>query len=620
MESAIHPGVLFGQLIGYELSSMLAVALAVLAWQSPEQGRRVRAMNAACAAAWSVGGLAHFGLLAAGLAPESRWLAWIDVLIFGSAAVWPVCLLLFWEARPHAVQGFRKARWVLGVAGVTAGLLICALLVATLTQPQQLHSVRQATGYNALVILLGGMWVLRPHLASRAERLAMALIIGGPLLSVTAHWVARYGGVPAGWGLALDVVTKQSIVLTLLGTLGYLARFRASDRFAKLGLRIVFAWALGLVVVWLAYEPQGGGPALRTATDAVAAAVVCAAAACALLLFSWLVQASDRWIDRRVFGHSDPQRLLAELRDQLAGKETEASAFDLTQEFLRASLQVEARVVPAQAEPVSGMHAILVGDAAPFALSVARSAPRMLLGSEVDLIRQTAQLLGRRLEALGRERERIERTRREASLMHQLVDAELRALRAQVNPHFLFNSLNTIAALVHQNPALAESMTLRLARIFRYVLAQTERSFSPLREEIDFLRAYLDIEQMRFGERLQVRFDVAEAVADQPIPSLILQPLVENAIKHGFSPKIGPCRLEVRCTAQEHELQLVVEDDGVGAPSGDSGSPAAGGIGLRNVRERLATVYGPRARFSFESRPRHGSRAAVYLPLRDVPA
>ncbi len=493
-------------------------------------------------------------------------------------------------------------------------------MLATLAWPQWLDLARVAVGYNALAVLLGGMPVMRPRLASPVERIAVALIPTGPLLSLVAHWIGRSGILPAGWDPALDLVVKQSMVLTMLGVLGYLGRFQASDRFAKLGLRVVFAWAFGVAVTWLVNRPQGDEPALRTATDAVAAAVICAAAASAMLLFVWLARATDRWVDRRVFGRHDPQSLLADLRDRLTRAETDASVFEDAEQFFRDTLNIEVRVVPAaRVEPAVSSYPMPVGDTEPFALSVLRDARRgLLLSSEANLIRQGAQLVGRRLEALARERERIELSRREASLLHQLADAELRALRAQINPHFLFNSLNTIAALVHQDPTLAESMTLRLARIFRYVLTQTEKSFSPLHEEIDFLRAYLDIEQMRFGERLQVRFDVAEAVADQPIPPLILQPLVENAIKHGFSPKLGPCQLIVRCIAQQEELALTVEDDGVGAPPDRSRKAGRTGIGLRNVRERLATVYGARARLSFESGPRHGTRATVYLPLRDV--
>jgi two-component system LytT family sensor kinase len=620
MDPQIHPVVLFGQLIGYGLSSTLAVVLAVLAWQSPDSGRRARALNAACAAVWSLGGLARFGLLAAGLPGGSTLLEWISCLMFSAAAVWPVCVLLFWETGPNSARRLGDARWLLVVASAAAAILVCSLVLATFAFQQWLGWVRLAIGYSALAVLLGAMPVLRPRLASPVERIAVVLIPAGPLLSLTAHWFVHSEVLAAGWNLALDLVVKQSMLLTMIGVLVYLGRFQGSDRFAKLALRVLFAWTLGVAVTWLANRPQGGDqPALRSAADAVAAAVICAATAGGVLLFVWLARATDRWVDRRVFGRRDPQSLTADLRDRLTRTETESSVFEVVERFFRDTLQVEVRVLPAGPTEAAQTHPIPVGDAEPLMLAVRRDSRRgLLLSSEVDLIRQGAQLAGRRLEALTRERERIELSRREASLMHQLVDAELRALRAQINPHFLFNSLNTIAALVHQDPTLAESMTLRLARIFRYVLTQTEKSFSPLREEIDFLRAYLDIEQMRFGERLQVRFDIADAIADQPVPSLILQPLVENAIKHGFSPKLGPCQLVVRCVAQHQELALSVEDDGVGAAPDQGHQVARVGIGLRNVRERLATVYGARARLSFESRPRHGACATVYLPLRDT--
>jgi two-component system LytT family sensor kinase len=272
------------------------------------------------------------------------------------------------------------------------------------------------------------------------------------------------------------------------------------------------------------------------------------------------------------------------------------------------------RVAWCSDRPALESFPVQVGDTEPLALELDANERRLLVTAEVDLARQTAQWVGRRLEALERERERLERSRREASLVHQLVEAELRALRAQINPHFLFNSLNTIAALVHDQPQAAEQMTLRLARIFRHVLKQTERPFSSLQEEVDFLRAYLDIEQIRFGERLQIDFQIAESIADSPVPSLILQPLVENAIRHGLAPKLGECRLIISGRREDAHVLLSVEDNGVG--TSNAGAAANGsGIGLRNVRERLRTLYGERAQFLFESQARRGSRAAVYLPL-----
>ena len=141
--------------------------------------------------------------------------------------------------------------------------------------------------------------------------------------------------------------------------------------------------------------------------------------------------------------------------------------------------------------------------------------------------------------SFDREQERIESVRLEGRLSQQLAQAELRALRAQINPHFLFNSLNTIAALIVSEPEKAEMITMRLSSIFRYVLLHADRPLSSLDEEMGFLRTYLDIEQIRFGERLLVEFDVESSITQTAVPTLILQPLVENAIKHGVARKGG---------------------------------------------------------------------------------
>ena len=163
-----------------------------------------------------------------------------------------------------------------------------------------------------------------------------------------------------------------------------------------------------------------------------------------------------------------------------------------------------------------------------------------LVTHDLNYLRAVAAQFGNRLDALHRERDAIERQSREALLLQQVAEAELRALRAQINPHFLFNSLNTIADLIVRDPPRAEAMTLRLASVFRHVLAHSSRSMTTIREEMEFLRTYLYIEEARFGDRLRVTIDVAPEAAGQPIPSLILQPLVENAMKHGLGPKPGP--------------------------------------------------------------------------------
>jgi two-component system LytT family sensor kinase len=233
-----------------------------------------------------------------------------------------------------------------------------------------------------------------------------------------------------------------------------------------------------------------------------------------------------------------------------------------------------------------------------------------LVSHDLDYLRAIAALFGNRLDALSRERDAIERQSREAVLLQQVTEAELRALRAQINPHFLFNSLNTVADLIVRDPVRAETMTLRLASVFRHVLAHSSRPLTTVRDEIEFLRAYLYIEEARFGDRLRVEIVVDPATAGEAVPSLILQPLVENALKHGLAPKVGPGHLSISVGTEGGYLRLRVEDDGMGL----SGRQESQGVGLSNVAERLATLYQDRASVVMEAREGGGCRVTVLIP------
>jgi hypothetical protein len=178
------------------------------------------------------------------------------------------------------------------------------------------------------------------------------------------------------------------------------------------------------------------------------------------------------------------------------------------------------------------------------------------------------------------------------SLLHR---TQLHALRSQLNPHFLFNTLHSIAELVHGNPKLAETLILRLGELLRQVLRSSTVPDVPLAEEIDFVRGYVEIEQMRLGERLQVRWDVAPEVLQVRVPSLILQPLVENAIQHGIAPLAATGSLTIRAWRAQEFLHMQIRDTGTGlsSQSGERGS----GIGLANTKARLERLYGAQHRF-----------------------
>lgn len=171
-------------------------------------------------------------------------------------------------------------------------------------------------------------------------------------------------------------------------------------------------------------------------------------------------------------------------------------------------------------------------------------------------------------------------------------ESELSALRAQINPHFLFNSLNSIAALIRISPEKAESVTEDLADVFRYTLRASDHPLVQLKEELEIMRLYLNIEKARFGDRLAVEIEVPEELLNIPIPVLTLQPLVENAIKHGVSKKEGQHLVKVSLTTLNNQIQISVSDTGPGFQHSNFEQLLNQGTGLSNVFQRLKLQFG----------------------------
>jgi signal transduction histidine kinase len=202
---------------------------------------------------------------------------------------------------------------------------------------------------------------------------------------------------------------------------------------------------------------------------------------------------------------------------------------------------------------------------------------------------------------------------RERELRELAVSAQLAALRAQVNPHFFFNSLNSIAQLIATDPAKAEACVERLAAIFRYLLKRTQAEFVPLAEELEVAEAYLEIERARFGDDLVVTEEIDERARSLLLPGLILQPLVENAVQHGISKKIGGGAVLIRAAVDDGTLRLTVRDTGVGIDAADSMFDR--GIGLRNVRDRLVKLYGPNYAPTIGSTNGVGTTVTLHIPV-----
>jgi len=217
-------------------------------------------------------------------------------------------------------------------------------------------------------------------------------------------------------------------------------------------------------------------------------------------------------------------------------------------------------------------------------------------------------------------------TRIELKLEEQerlLLQARMEALQTQINPHFLFNTLNSIASLVRFDPDAARELVVKLASILRRLLRQNE-AFIQLREEVGFIDDYLDIEVVRFGrEKLRVVKEFEPETLELLVPSMVLQPLVENSIKHGLAPKLDGGSITLRSKLADGKLVIQVEDDGVGMA--EAGAHAAAdssstGIGMANVAERLVVLYGDAAKMSVSSSAGEGTRITLELPLVETEA
>jgi two-component system, LytTR family, sensor kinase len=207
-------------------------------------------------------------------------------------------------------------------------------------------------------------------------------------------------------------------------------------------------------------------------------------------------------------------------------------------------------------------------------------------------------------------------TRNEAKLEQQerlLMAARLDALTSQINPHFLFNTLNSVSSLIRTNPNQARAMVLKLSNILRRLLRKHD-NFNPLREELSFIEDYLSIEVMRFGDKLHFEREIDPETLDMLVPSMLLQPLVENCVKHGLSSKVEGGTIRLRTRRTEAKLHLSVEDDGIGIPESKLATLLEHGIGVSNVNERLKVLFGNDYRMYIDSQTGRGTRIEIEVP------
>jgi two-component system, LytTR family, sensor kinase len=624
----------------FVVGSAISALLLVLALRSTGENRVARFGFAACALTFTLSACAEQIAFCLGQSAQSLTVRLAGDLAFCAAAVWPVTILGLWAQGPYSSAWRRRVgRAVFVAACFSAVLLSFAHGIGLL--PHHIYYARDIespverfdlTAYNGLFFLWLGAFVFLPgRMRGRLSWISITALLTGITLVTMRASVEHIKNVPS-WVQSFLIFCKPlSILLVVTGGLFDFSRFRFSDIFAQKGLRILLGALLALGSSFLARTVFGLSVDENIHSSALAVLGFAAMVWVAIICYARITMLSDWLVDRQIFRQADYRRALKSFREAIATESEPAAIFNTAKELVRSALRIEDASVRSDGTVQVGSAGALSSDfapdgmfpiqkgeePAPFYLAISPGPRRhTLFNAEIDFLREVCLAIGRRLEVIDREKENIELARREAQLVKQLMEAELRALRAQINPHFLFNSLNSVAALITAEPRVAEEMIIRLAKILRHVLTYRDRPFSSIDEEISFLKTYLQIEKVRFGERLQVRFDIQESALHFMVPTLILQPLVENSIKHGLGPKAGENQLTIRVRQRSGYLELTVEDNGVGAstPKKLVGGSSTG-FGLRNLEERLQTVYRGNAQFFFESQPQTGSRAQILIPI-----
>ena len=624
-------------LIGHTTGLLLTLVLLVLTLRAAKlPGTPVaNIIFAVCGLLWSAGGVVRNASLGSGMA-QLHGIGSIALSVqYTGAAACPIAILTIW--RRFATHGWQRRAARVLVAFAFASAAAIALSFWLHLFPRGV--LMTATAYNAGALMVAGPLVsLRRATTPRSVYVPsyaiLFAILGAGILSALAH-VSRLGWLAPMLGFVGAHLVLLAIILAFL----LFARFRYADLFIRYGVRILLAsaWAFAIAimaqsaVIWHVSNQMTSPAAMHVFLLLITATGL-------LLSFTFFDDRLSALVGRILFRSPDYREAARQFTNRIRDLHREPEILAALEAAARTPLELEgARVIPADGLPwpkgladgeitevdyrdplckllpvknVEILAPITSAGRVAHVLVIAPGTERpALVTRNLNYLQTITAQCGHRLDALRREEEAVERQSREALLQQQVVEAELRALRAQINPHFLFNSLNTIADLVVRNPQRAETMTLRLAEVFRHVLDHSSRPLTSIRDEIEFLRTYLYIEEVRFGDRLRVTIDVPPEVEREQIPSLILQPLVENALKHGLGPKPGPGRLTITVRQDGEQLQMTVEDDGMGP-----GARSSNGLGLANIAERLQTLYQDRASVSLRRREAGGSIATVIIP------
>jgi len=509
---------------------------------------------------------------------------------------------------------------LIGVA-VVFGLGLTSLhpLVLMRTYSMGLFTLFFVTGCFAFILKKKSMRTARTSRERQEHKWSMTLIaltIGLFLLLL----VSLYGNFPFGQFIGL---ASRALPLGFISVGTYFrSRFEFFDAFVKQGVYFL----LTLVVLTAFFA--GVVPTVQRLELGWARPWVYAVFMLPIVFASpWVYRRLGEWLDRAWLGRrfttvEAVKYFLSEVKEET----TEQNLAERAQECLQTITQAPTRVtlgperpdpefevelqvsIPSQGEPIGHIQ---MGK---------RLSDEPFFSQDIALVSSLADVFYSLLATIRLQVKKQEQEKREQELIINAGRSELKALRAQINPHFLFNALNAIAGLIERDPARAEDTVERLAEVFRYTLRRSESEWVYLGDEIEFIQAYLEIEQARFGDRLRVSLEAPQSAREVRIPAMMIQTVVENAIKHGVASVRGPGIVTVSAVCENQTLRIDVLDNGPGFQLDDTVVSRAdgkqGGYGLKNVRQRLQGYFGEAGKLEVSRDERTGhTRVSISMPV-----
>lgn len=620
----------------YGSAGVLALRQATPVWGPPDRpagalrtpvGRVSLVMFLVCTLWFALNASSEFAALALG----RRNAGWLELGVLALAFVFPPLIMqLVYHETCIEGRAARKGSWWWPVALMYAvspvmGAWIVAAALGYLPRPTNFGSVigttfgglfTAASVYSSIIMARGRKRIESPA-TRRSGNAMLALFMATSVVFVIAALVDDRSRLIA----VLDRLTRTSPLAFLVVAVYFENRFEFYDLIIKRGVQLVLM-VVTLALVFTAAQPLMDRLPAGSAHAWLVAIMLAPVAMALPWLARWLSGTLDRlWFHRQFTAVDAVKHLLGAMQPATDEATLVAEAERRLADVFNAPIAVSVDDRPFTAETSVEVEAPTPSGGRVRCAVLCDPGARRLLSEDLTMLRSLASVLGFMLETIRLQQKRQEQEQVAQDLRLQASRSELKALRAQINPHFLFNALNAIASLIHTDPKRADEAVEQLAEVFRYTLRRSDTEWAPLDQELAFARAYLDVERARFGSRLTCTVDAEHPTPAPLVPSMLLQTLIENAVKHGVSQTRGPGRIEVVVRSSAGRLKLEVRDNGPGPGASSAGRTAGEGFGLRSVRERLAGHFGDRAELTLARDEGAGMTVArITMPTARVAA